>query len=317
MVRAAREAALTATRIGRNPSAWSAGAEGVLAQADLLSGDPGQAVARVEAALASREALAPEAAFVLHGVHGAAAADLGRPAEGLGQMRTARTAFGDHAATGPVLAGLAVLEHRLALLNGSLASAGEVADWLSARVGATGELLLLAAWAEMAVGRYEAAASVVAPVLRPGTRCLLPETTVEARLVDAEAALQRGDLPAGRAALEAALEAAEPLGLVRPFATAGPHTRDVLRTRTAGARRDSFAGRLGAARAIAAPVLLSERERAVLALLPSLLNAREIADEFTVSVNTVKSHIRSIYTKLGVSSRREAVLVAHERRLLP
>jgi DNA-binding CsgD family transcriptional regulator len=49
--------------------------------------------------------------------------------------------------------------------------------------------------------------------------------------------------------------------------------------------------------------LLSERELAVLALLPSLLSAGEIADEFTVSANTVKSHIQSIYAKLGVSSR--------------
>ena len=77
---------------------------------------------------------------------------------------------------------------------------------------------------------------------------------------------------------------------------------------------------MAAARAAVAPdaaALLSERELAVLALLPSLLNAREIAAEFTVSVNTVKSHIRSIYAKLGVSSRREAVLQAHERGLLP
>ena len=56
---------------------------------------------------------------------------------------------------------------------------------------------------------------------------------------------------------------------------------------------------------------------AVLALLPSLLSAREIAAEFTVSVNTVKSHIRSIYAKLGVSTRREAVLHAQERGLVP
>jgi LuxR family maltose regulon positive regulatory protein len=66
-----------------------------------------------------------------------------------------------------------------------------------------------------------------------------------------------------------------------------------------------------------AAVLLSERELAILALLPSLMTAREIAAEFTVSVNTVKSHIRSIYGKLGVSSRREAVLRAQERGLLP
>jgi LuxR family maltose regulon positive regulatory protein len=64
-------------------------------------------------------------------------------------------------------------------------------------------------------------------------------------------------------------------------------------------------------------VPLSDREMAVLALLPSLLSAREIATEFTVSVNTVKSHIRSIYAKLGVSTRRDAVLHAKERGLVP
>jgi LuxR family maltose regulon positive regulatory protein len=82
----------------------------------------------------------------------------------------------------------------------------------------------------------------------------------------------------------------------------------------------AFAAQVAAARAAVVPdpaVLLSDRELAVLALLPSLLSAREIAAEFTVSVNTVKSHIRSIYAKLGVSSRREAVLVAHDRGLMP
>ncbi|WP_344016648.1 helix-turn-helix transcriptional regulator [Pseudonocardia xinjiangensis] len=62
--------------------------------------------------------------------------------------------------------------------------------------------------------------------------------------------------------------------------------------------------------------MLSERELVVLALLPSLLSAGEIAAELTVSVNTVKSHIRSIYAKLSVSTRREAVRQAHERGLL-
>jgi len=66
---------------------------------------------------------------------------------------------------------------------------------------------------------------------------------------------------------------------------------------------------------ISAP--LSDREIAVLELLPSLLSGREIAAELTVSVNTVKTHIRSIYGKLSVSSRRDAVLRARQRGLLP
>jgi ATP/maltotriose-dependent transcriptional regulator MalT len=61
---------------------------------------------------------------------------------------------------------------------------------------------------------------------------------------------------------------------------------------------------------------LSEREIRVLGLLPSLLSLDEIALDLTVSVNTVKSHVRSIYSKLGVSSRRLAVLAAHEHGLL-
>jgi LuxR family transcriptional regulator, maltose regulon positive regulatory protein len=61
---------------------------------------------------------------------------------------------------------------------------------------------------------------------------------------------------------------------------------------------------------------LSERELTVLRPLPSLLSLGEIAADLTVSVNTVKSHVRSIYAKLGVSSRRLAVLAAHEHGLL-
>ena len=63
--------------------------------------------------------------------------------------------------------------------------------------------------------------------------------------------------------------------------------------------------------------MLSERELTVLGLLPSMLSLDEIATDLTMSVNTVKSHLRSIYTKLGVSSRRTAVLSAHEHGLSP
>lgn len=318
-VAAARGAVAAAIRIGRHPSAWSAFPAAMLAYADLLVGAPGQAAARSGAALESWETLPPEAAYSLHVVHGAAVADRGRHAEGLAEMRAARAELAGSPVPPPVLAGMAVLEHRLALQNGNRSAAGQVAAWLEARVGRTGETLLLDAWTEAAAGRHEFAAATVAPVHRPGTTNLLPETVVEAHLVAAESALHREDVPAGRAALEAALRDAQPLGVVRPLALAGPRTQDLLRERCAGARPGTFAADVAAActAIVSGPApLLSEREQAVLALLPSLLNAREIADEFTVSVNTIKSHIRSIYAKLGVSSRREAVRVAQERGLL-
>jgi LuxR family maltose regulon positive regulatory protein len=61
---------------------------------------------------------------------------------------------------------------------------------------------------------------------------------------------------------------------------------------------------------------LSDRERDVLRLLPTLLPNTEIAGELFVSVNTVKTHVKSIYRKLDVSSRREAVARARQLRLI-
>jgi LuxR family transcriptional regulator, maltose regulon positive regulatory protein len=143
---------------------------------------------------------------------------------------------------------------------------------------------------------------------------------VEALLLEAEGALEVDEHEAGRAALERALAEAESLDTARPFAFAGPRVQELLSAHAVARSRSPFGARVDAAREAVAPdaaVQLSERELAILALLPSLMNAREIAAEFTVSVNTVKSHIRSIYAKLNVSSRREAVVEAHERGLLP
>jgi LuxR family maltose regulon positive regulatory protein len=61
---------------------------------------------------------------------------------------------------------------------------------------------------------------------------------------------------------------------------------------------------------------LSERELAVLRLLSSQLSLREIGNELYVSLNTIKTHARNIYTKLRVSSREEAVVRARSLGLL-
>ena len=61
---------------------------------------------------------------------------------------------------------------------------------------------------------------------------------------------------------------------------------------------------------------LTERELTVLRYLQSILSNGEIAAELMLSVNTVKTHVRSIYRKLQTSRRRETVRRARELRLL-
>jgi NarL family two-component system response regulator LiaR len=61
---------------------------------------------------------------------------------------------------------------------------------------------------------------------------------------------------------------------------------------------------------------LTEREREVLALLVEGLNNPEIADRLVVSRSTIKFHVSSILSKLGVASRTEAVVLAVKEGLL-
>lgn len=56
-----------------------------------------------------------------------------------------------------------------------------------------------------------------------------------------------------------------------------------------------------------AAAILTDRELLVLRFLPSRLTNAEIARECLMSVNTAKTHLKRIYTKLGVTSRAEAV----------
>jgi LuxR family transcriptional regulator, maltose regulon positive regulatory protein len=58
------------------------------------------------------------------------------------------------------------------------------------------------------------------------------------------------------------------------------------------------------------------RERSVLARLPTPRSLDEVARDLGVSANTVKTHVRAIYTKFGVTSRRQAVMVGRSRGLL-
>lgn len=61
---------------------------------------------------------------------------------------------------------------------------------------------------------------------------------------------------------------------------------------------------------------LTERELTILRYLQSILSNVEIASELSLSVNTVKTHVRNIYRKLDATRRREAVRRARELRLI-
>ena len=212
-----------------------------------------------------------------------------------------------------------MLEFRAALLLGHAVAARTVQGWLTERTDGNAELLLMRAWTEAASDRPGPARTIVHPVLDGSVPALLPHTRVEAFLLETALTLAVDERPAARRALQAALAAAEPLDALRPFTHAEPsiHALLALQHGSFGAA-DAFAQRALAAGADSGKrqTMLSQRELAVLGLLPSMLSLDEIATDLTVSVNTVKSHVRSIYTKLGVSSRRMAVLSAHEHGLL-
>jgi LuxR family maltose regulon positive regulatory protein len=62
---------------------------------------------------------------------------------------------------------------------------------------------------------------------------------------------------------------------------------------------------------------LTEREEAVLRMLRGALSLREIGQELFLSANTIKTHTRAIYRKLGATTRAEAVERGYEAGLLP
>ena len=71
-------------------------------------------------------------------------------------------------------------------------------------------------------------------------------------------------------------------------------------------------------RSVTQPLIdpLSERELEVLRLLRTELNGPEIARELSVSLNTMRTHTKNIYNKLGANNRRKAVRRAEELDLL-
>jgi len=128
-------------------------------------------------------------------------------------------------------------------------------------------------------------------------------------------------------AIERALRLAQPEGYMRVFLDEGPAMQALLqafRPILKGAMLIDYIDRLLTAfspeaakvQVTGLPEGLSARELEVLRLLPSDLSVTEIAEKLVISVHTVRSHVKSIYARLGVHSRYAAVARARELRIL-
>jgi LuxR family maltose regulon positive regulatory protein len=149
---------------------------------------------------------------------------------------------------------------------------------------------------------------------------------LELLLIQALALKAGGDKPGALAVLTRALALGEPEGYLRIFLDEGAPMAELLRH--AGSRGiapkyvakllSEFKGSSGAAPASQQPLIepLTDRELQVLRLLAEGLSNRAIADRLVVALGTVKSHTASLYRKLDVTSRTQAVARATELGLL-
>ncbi|QFZ19657.1 AAA family ATPase [Saccharothrix syringae] len=217
-----------------------------------------------------------------------------------------------------LVASVAPAVQRMALRVGEHQWAGAMAPRIEAALGPCGEHALLSATVQS--HRVGQARKLIEPVLSGELPCVAASTLIDVWLLEATLAEREGAAQQAHEAVRRALSAAEPLNAVRPFLEAGKPIRDLLAT---GAGRFGRLDRYATTVMLALPTAgtgtvdgLTVRERDLLVELPSMRTAEEIANSMFVSVNTVKTHLRGIYRKLGVSQRRDAVVVARQRGLI-
>jgi len=194
------------------------------------------------------------------------------------------------------------------------------------------------AWVRIAQGQPDEALVVLRSLLRAAETAGWTGLVIEILTLQALAHQRQGDAAQALTPLEHALSLAESEGYVRIFLDKGEAMGELLQQAAArGIAMDYVAKLLAALQgetngerrmkepppSLPAPrpsswlvEPLSERELEVLRLLTTHLSSTEMAEELVLSVNTVRSHIKSIYSKLNVHSRADAVQRARELELL-
>ncbi|WP_311137575.1 LuxR C-terminal-related transcriptional regulator [Streptomyces sp. I6] len=241
------------------------------------------------------------------------------------------SADGPARAGGEAAARIAVARCSVHLARGDAAAA--LAALGEAPVGGPA-LTVAAAAARLAAGDGGQAGRLLAGL--PDGERVPPAVRVRAQLLEAQSAAAGGDTAGAVPLVTAAVRTARPHGLRAPFTEAGPWLRHLL-ARTPGladagawltgrsADTGKRPGRGAGTRPVpgdpahGVPLLveqLSPRERDVLRCAAQTMSTDEIAAELFLSVNTVKTHLKSVYRKLAVSRRSEAVRRARDIGLL-
>jgi LuxR family maltose regulon positive regulatory protein len=268
----------------------------------------------------------PAAQVLLHTVTGMLRAGRGRHSSAMeafaAAARVESRLTGVHALASLITPWLAATQARLGRTDEARASLAA----FSAKPERMGDVHNAQAAIFLAEGDPAAAVDELRGVLDTTAQIAPTFKLVESHLLAGIAHLRLGDSKAAAVEAEAALAAAEPDRLILPFAmTEASELLDALpRHETAHAAlladiADVLRGDPAPSVAREQPPLLDElspSELRVLRYLPTNMTRHEIASELYVSINTVNTHIRNIYSKLGARDRSSAVERAREMRLL-
>ncbi len=196
----------------------------------------------------------------------------------------------------------------------------------AAQLAATHDLPLSQARIKLAQGEPAAALAALEPARQQAEAKEWADEQLQVLVLQALAYQAAGESDKAMQLLEEALTLTAPGGLVRLFVDEGPPMAALLREMVKRGLAPVFAQQVLAAlgeTAVAPPPIsqslldpLSERELEVLRLLATTLTGPEIARELMISLNTMRTHTKNIYAKLGVNSRRTAVRRAEEINLL-
>ncbi|HEV7962261.1 MAG TPA: LuxR C-terminal-related transcriptional regulator [Actinoplanes sp.] len=252
-------------------------------------------------------------------------------------LRAARREMDSTDLPAPVRRALSLVDGELRLACGDLAAAHKHLESWDGAEALTAPAAVLQGSLLLAEGRPGLAAAVVAPHVADPAETTSRTYRASAGLISALAAHGLGHREQAIRGLDVALEVAEEEDLRRCFTAAGHPVRALMESvapmmlsyppvvaaltatlSPAPADEPEHLRRTPAGSVPAGSLIqpLTSRELTVLRYLQGTLSHVEIAGLLYISVNTVKTHVKNIYSKLGTSRRRDAIQRGHELRLL-